>query len=61
MKQMTELEIANRLRLKKPFFVKTSQERQKVLDGAKYIGVKVATRQLSNPDGFAVAFLETAQ
>jgi len=57
MKQMTELEIAKRIKAQKAFIVKTSQERQKVLDGAKYFGLKVATRQLENGDGFAIAFL----
>ena len=61
MKQMSELEIADRLSKKKAFNVKTANDRQKVLNCAKFLGVKVATRQLDKGTGFAVAFLEVVQ
>jgi hypothetical protein len=56
MKQMSELEIAAKLRAGKTFTVRTTQERQKVLDGAKFIGAQVTTRAIDG-GGFNVFFL----
>jgi hypothetical protein len=56
MKQLSELRIAHLLRGGKTFKVATERERQKVLVGAKYQGVKVTTRKVDGAEGWNVLF-----
>lgn len=61
MKQMTELEIAAKLKAKKPFSVANEADRKKVLTASKFLGVQVITRAIIDGEhhrGFQVSFVQ---
>lgn len=52
LKELTELQIASKIKAGIDFTVKTNRERKKALSAAKYLGSDIVTRALA--DGFQV-------
>lgn len=57
-KTMSEVEIASKIRAKKPFKVYSNRDRKAVLTGAKFLGVRVVTaiNTTATPPFFNVMF-----
>lgn len=57
-KAMSELQAAALLKAGKPFLVHSPADRQKVLNGARFQGVKIVTRAIEGTDSFNVVFIK---
>jgi len=58
-KEMSELEIASKLKTGKRFCVGTVREQKKVLTGAKFLGIEIKTETMED-DTIAVKFVSPA-
>lgn len=56
--EMSELQIAAKLKAGKPFIVNTAREQKRVLMGAKFLGVKVITRAFATAGVWQVWFVK---
>ena len=56
-KAMTELQIAALLKKGKDFIVHSPADRQKVLNGARFLGIKIVTRAVEGCDSFNIIFV----
>ena len=57
-KQMTEMQIASKLKAGKRFQVPTAREQKMALTAAKYLGVEIKTESIGEKDGpFVVKFI----
>lgn len=56
-KAMSELQAASLLKAGKPFLVHSPSDRQKVLNGARFLGIKIVTRAVDGCDSFNVLFV----
>ncbi len=56
-KAMSELQAAALLKKGKPFLVHSPADRQKVLNGARFLGIKIVTRAVEGCDSFNVIFV----
>ena len=60
-KAMSELQAASLLKAGRPFMVHSAADRQKVLNGARFIGCKIVTRAIEGTDSFNVVFINSKQ
>jgi hypothetical protein len=56
-KALSELQAAALLKAGKSFLVHSPADRQKVLNGARFLGIKIVTRSIQGCDSFNVVFL----
>ena len=57
-KAMSELQATALLKAGKPFVVHSPADRQKVLNGARFLGIKIVTRAVEGSDSFNVVFIK---
>jgi hypothetical protein len=56
-KEMSELEIASKLKAGKRFVVQTIREQKRALTGAKFLGIEIKTETLDD-DSIAIKFVQ---